>query len=215
MTAITSAPVRRRMSRADRASQLLEVAERLIATHGVLATSMDDVADAAGVTKPIVYDHFGSKDGLLCALIARAGSELYEHTNTAVADAGTPLEALERGIRAYFETLDRRDGVWWALLDATAAVSPATLAELDQIRARQSGFITDLIAVEFGDDRARASIYAQAVVGACERLAAARAEHPRRLTVDAVTRHLVELLWCGFEALQAGERASAGTPAPS
>jgi len=193
------------MRRADRSSQLLEVAERLIARRGVAATSMDDVAEAAGVTKPVVYDHFGSKDGLLCALIARAGDELNERTTAAVAHTDGPLPALERGLRAYFDTLDRRDGVWWALLDATAAVSPATLAELDRIRNRQAAFVADLIAAEIPVDPEQALIYAHSVVGACERLAALRATR-RSLSVDVVTTHLLELLWCGFGELRLGRR---------
>jgi AcrR family transcriptional regulator len=191
------------MSREERSRQLLDVAERLIARRGVVATSMDDVAEAAGVTKPVVYDHFGSKDGLLCALIARAGEELHHRTTAAVAGAGEPLDVLERGLRAYFETLDRRDGVWWALLDATAAVSPATMAELDRIRTRQAAFIAELIAAQIADDGERALVYAHSVVGACERLAALRAQHTE-LGVEAATRHLLELLWCGFDDLRLG-----------
>jgi len=203
---VTSTPAsRRRMTRADRATQLLEVAERLIARRGVVATSMDDVAEAAGVTKPVVYDHFRSKDGLLCALIARAGDELYHRTTAAVADPAGPRDALERGLRAYFSTLDRRDGVWWALLDATAAVSPATLSELDRIRSRQADLVAGLIASEISAEPERVLVYAHSIVGACERLAALRATRPT-LSVDAVTGDLLELLWSGFGELALGGR---------
>src|SRR5579875_375687 len=201
-------PRRRRMSRADRSAQLVAVAERLIAEHGVAATSMEDVADAAGVTKPVVYDHFGSKDGLLCALIDRAADELHRRTVAAVDGVVDPYDALQRGVRAYFETMDRRDGVWWALLDATAAVSPATLEAVDVARTRQAAWIADLIAAQLppsgrrAADRRRALIYAHVVVGACERLATLRTGQPG-LSVTAVTRHVLDVLWLGFDRLQA------------
>lgn len=189
------------MARADRGAQLLDVAEMLMARDGVVATSMDDVAEAAGVTKPVVYDHFGSKDGLLCALIARAGDQLYERTTAAVVGVTDPHESLKRGLRAHFVTLDRRDGVWWALLDATAAVSPATMTALAAIRDRQADFIADQISAQLVVDRDRTLVYAHAVVGACERLASLRAER-RRLSVDVVVSHLLDLLWLGFATLR-------------
>lgn len=196
------------MTRSDRAAQLVEIAEALIAERGVAATSMEDVAEAAGVTKPIVYDHFGSKDGLLCALIARAGDELHRRTATAVEGMTDPYQALRRGVQAYFATMDRRDGVWWALLDATAAVSPATLEAVDVARNRQAAWIADLIATQLPStgrkarDRERAVIHAHVVVGACERLATLRARQPG-LSVQAVTDHLLDVLWHGFEQLRA------------
>lgn len=197
------------MARADRAAQLVAVAERLIAERGVVATSMEDVADAAGVTKPVVYDHFGSKDGLLCALIDRAGEELHRRTAVAVEGIADGYETLRQGLRAYFETMDRRDGVWWALLDATGAVSPATLEAVEAARTRQAAWIADLIAAQLppggheAADRERALVYAHVVVGACERLAALRTQRPG-LTVATVTERLLEVLWLGFEQLGAG-----------
>lgn len=203
---------RRRMARPDRAAQLVEIAERLITERGVVGTSMEDVAEAAGVTKPVVYDHFGSKDGLLCALIARAADELHRRTAIAVEGVADPYESLRRGLEAYFQTMDRRDGIWWALLDATAAVSPATLAAVDAARDRQAGWIAELIALQLPDggrrpaDRERALIYAHVVVGACERLAALRVQQ-RSLSVRAVTEHVLDVLWRGFAQLLADATA--------
>lgn len=200
------------MSRADRSAQLVTVAEGLIAAHGVAATSMEDVAEAAGVTKPVVYDHFGSKDGLLCALIDRAADELHTRTAVAVDGVADPYDALRRGLRAYFETMDRRDGVWWALLDATAAVSPATLEAVDVARTRQAAWIAELIAAQLpasgrrAADRQQALIYAHVVVGACERLAALRTRQPG-LSVNVIIRHLLDVLWLGFDRLQAAPGA--------
>ena len=71
------------MARADRRDQLLDTAQEVFVERGYGPTSMDDVAEAAGVTKPVLYDHFGSKDGLLAAVVERAvhgfsSQELYD-----------------------------------------------------------------------------------------------------------------------------------------
>ena len=95
------------MRRPDRERQLIEVAEAVFAERGYTAASMDEVAERAGITKPVLYDHFGSKDGLLAAVILRAGAEMRAAVGRAVADAASPEDALERGLRAYFAFIDR------------------------------------------------------------------------------------------------------------
>ncbi|PWR24613.1 hypothetical protein DKG74_07350 [Zavarzinia aquatilis] len=66
----------RRLPRAAREAQILQVAAEMFAAQGFHATSMDDVAAACGVTKPMIYSYFGSKPGLLAALLERTGAEL-------------------------------------------------------------------------------------------------------------------------------------------
>jgi AcrR family transcriptional regulator len=84
------APSQRRGGRlpaAERRSQLLEVAVRVFARDGFHATSMNDVAEAAGVTKPVLYQHFGSKRDLFVELLTEIGAELRDTVAKATADA--------------------------------------------------------------------------------------------------------------------------------
>ncbi|MFJ2548669.1 TetR/AcrR family transcriptional regulator [Pseudomonas sp. NPDC087612] len=73
---------RRRLSREDRQQQLLEVAWRLVREEGTEALTLGRLAELAGVTKPVVYDHFGTRSGLLAALY-----QCYDERQTAVMDA--------------------------------------------------------------------------------------------------------------------------------
>ncbi|CAK9888674.1 MULTISPECIES: TetR/AcrR family transcriptional regulator [Pseudomonas] len=73
---------RRRLSREDRQHQLLEVAWRLVREEGTEALTLGRLAELAGVTKPVVYDHFGTRSGLLAALY-----QCYDERQTAVMDA--------------------------------------------------------------------------------------------------------------------------------
>lgn len=82
MTTPSDAPSRRRLPRAARARQLLETSWMLIAEEGTDALTLGRLAEAAGVTKPVVYDHFGTREGLLVALY-----EDYDARQTALFDA--------------------------------------------------------------------------------------------------------------------------------
>ena len=195
------------MRREDRTRQLLEVAEEVFAERGIAAASMDEIAERAGITKPVLYDHFGSKDGLLAAVIARAGAELGAAVEGAVSGAQAADEALAEGLRAYFIFMQKHRAAWLALLNETATNSAGARA-LEQIRQERAQFIAALIVAEVpGADMTRAMTYAQAVIGACERLATAP-ELEEQPSAETLTSHLMDVIWLGFAAVRAGRRWS-------
>ena len=203
--ALTEPLPRKRMRRADRTAQLLEVAEEVFAERGIAAASMDEIAERAGVTKPVLYDHFGSKDGLLAAVIDRAGAELGSAIETAVGGAADAPDALVRGLHAYFSFMRKHRAAWLALLNE-AATGSAGADALERIREERARFIASLIEAEVpGSDHARAMTYAEAVIGACERLATAP-HGGELLTPDILTSHLMDVIWLGFGAVRTGAR---------
>ncbi|MBV9486580.1 MAG: TetR/AcrR family transcriptional regulator, partial [Frankiaceae bacterium] len=175
MTAsVTSATpaVRRRLPRDERARQLLDVAEAVFAARGVQAASMDDIAEAAGVTKPVLYDHYGSKDRLMAAVVERVGRTLGEVVLSAVTAAGSPEAAIAEGLRAYFGFIDERRSGLHSLLSEGVTPGSEAAAALEAVRSQQATMIASLLLEHSdGGDAAEASIYAQIVVGATERLA--------------------------------------------
>ena len=206
MTTVSAIP-RKRMPRAERSVQLLEVAEAVFAERGIAAASMEEIAERAGVTKPVLYDHFGSKDGLLAAVIDRAGAELRSAVADAVMWAEAADDALARGLRAYFTFIAKHRAAWLALLSETTT-SGAAAETLERIRQELSTFMATLIAAEVPDgDLGRATTYAQAVIGASERLATAPRED-EDLSPETLTSHLMDVLWLGFAAVRNGQRWS-------
>ncbi|HEX3908025.1 MAG TPA: TetR/AcrR family transcriptional regulator [Mycobacteriales bacterium] len=212
MTAgVTSATVpptiRRRLPRDERARQLVEVADTVFSEHGVAAASMEDIAERAGITKPVLYDHFGSKDGLLAAVVLRAGEELAAATLAAVDSASGPEDALARGLRAYFRFIERRRASWLSLLAEAGVPGSAAAAALEQVRDGQAELIATLMSADVPDcDLPRARLYAQVVVGASERLVTRPGtEQP---SVDVLTRHMMDVIWAGFGAVRTGQRWS-------
>jgi AcrR family transcriptional regulator len=202
-SSLTRAPERRRrLSRADRARVVVEAAEEIFAARGFAKASMAEIAEKAGVTKPVLYDHFGSKDGLVAEVIRRAGAELRGALEAAVGEASSPEEALKRGLRTYFDFIDKHATSWTVLLTEGAG-SPTGTAALEAVRRDQAGYIAALIAAELSpDQRDAASVYAQAVLGACERLALLRALDST-LDANTVATRLMDLFWLGFSALRA------------
>src|SRR4051812_25102080 len=91
------------MSRADREAQLLEVAEQTFAERGFKGVSMDEIAERARISKPVLYDHFGSKDGLLAAVVVRIRTEMRSAIEGSIAGLDQhPDESLWVGLVAYF-----------------------------------------------------------------------------------------------------------------
>jgi AcrR family transcriptional regulator len=193
------------MARADRSEQLLVTAEQVFAERGYRATSMEDIAERAGVTKPVLYDHFGSKDGLLAAVVARSGTAIRDVTQAAIATADGPADALQRGLRAYFQFVEEHATAWSVVLTEVEATSAAA-EQLEIVRHGIAEFVAGLIAAELPDgDLTRARLYAQAVVGATERLAL-HARSDSTLTPETLTAALMDVAWMGLHAVNAGKR---------
>src|SRR5689334_2408675 len=191
--------MRTRMARPARRDQLLDVAQRVFTERGYAPTSMDDVAEAAGVTKPVLYDHFGSKDGLLAAVIERAGNEMLDATTGAIADLEAQT-ALREGLVAFFRYVDDHAGAWTLLVREVAPGTPAAEA-VDRVRQVQVDVIAHLIGRQLAvPDPVRALTYAHVVSGAAERLSTVRLTGPRS-TPEEAAGLLMDVLWTGFDTL--------------
>lgn len=189
------------MARADRREQLVDSAEHVFVAQGYAAASMDDVAERAGVTKPVIYDHFGSKDGLLAAVICRFGDQMLDTTAVAAAEATSPEEALRAGLTSYFRFVDRHAGAWSLLL---REVAPGTAAaqEADRVRTAQVDAVAALVRLHLpGTDAGRAQVYAHVVSGAAERLSAVRLTG-KKVPAAKAADLLMDVMWSGFAQLQ-------------
>jgi AcrR family transcriptional regulator len=127
-----------------RRRQLLDVALKVFADRGFHRTSMDDVADAAGVTKPVLYQHFSSKRELYLELLDDVGSRLVAVVTEALAEVTGPRQQVEAGFEAYFRFValqspafrllfgggDRRDAEFAGAVRRVEDVMAAAIAAL-------------------------------------------------------------------------------------
>lgn len=186
---------------------MLETAGRLFAARGYAAVSMEDIAADVGVTKPMLYNYFGSKQGLYIAYIERAGRDLLDRMRQAEDAGESPEQRLRSGVAAFFAYVDEhRDG--WAVLYKEAATQGGPFAaEVADLRARIRGIVNGLFAqaAAGGKPRSRQALaatepLAEAFVGAGEALANWWLAHAQ-LSRGAVVEILMSLAGVGLRDL--------------
>jgi len=170
-----SSRTRTRLPRAVRMEQTVAAAHALFGERGCAGGTMDGVAAAVGVTKPLLYNYFGNKEQLYLACLERAGDGLMATVVEAVGDTTNPTEALSLGLHAFFDFVDQDRAAWSVLFDETLPAG-------GEIAERVSGYRTrlcDLIATSLlaqlpsrSRERARTEVEAlsTAVMGAAEAL---------------------------------------------
>jgi AcrR family transcriptional regulator len=189
------------MTGKERREQLLDVGRSLFAERGFEATSTEEIATRAGVSKPIVYEHFGGKEGLYAVVIDREMQRLLDVFNRALT-AGHPRELLEQAALALLTYIeDESDGFRNLVRDSPVASTSGTFSSLLNDIASQVEYI---LAREFkarGYDPKLAGLYSQALVGMVALTGQwwLEARKPKR---DEVAAHLVNLAWHGLSHLE-------------
>jgi AcrR family transcriptional regulator len=211
MSAATPHPQqrRRRMSRADRERQMLDVAEAVFGERGYQGTSMEEIAERCGVSKPMLYEYFGSKDGLFIACLDRSKAELLDRTQQVMAAASTPRDILWRSMVAYLEFVDAHDKSFAMLLGKSTAGSQETADAVEGIR-RQQGTLISAALAEFAPRMGEPAIaaYTEIIIGASERLAQWRARNPQ-VRIEDAARHMTDFCWKGLSPYLTEPRARA------
>jgi AcrR family transcriptional regulator len=155
--------------------QTVAAAHALFAERGYAAVTMDGVAAAVGVTKPLLYNYFGNKEQLYLACLERAGDGLVATVVEAVGDTTNPAEALSLGLHAFFGFVDEDRAAWAVLFDETLPAGGEIAERVAGYRMR----LRDLISASMLEqipaarrDRARTEVEAlsTAVMGAAEAL---------------------------------------------
>ncbi|MBW8730969.1 MAG: TetR/AcrR family transcriptional regulator [Terrabacter sp.] len=193
-----------RMPRAEREAQMLAVAERVFSARGIQAATMDEIAELVGVTKPLIYDYFGSKEGLLAATIERArGQLLAALIDSWVAQPAAPARDRVRGVvHAFFSFIDEHDQAF-ALLRTEGALIGEASASVERIRQQTAKAFAEglrtLPAFEALEAR-RVTVMAEILIGGCERLAVWRSTHPGT-TADEATDLVVTTIWDGLASV--------------
>ncbi|MER7955562.1 MULTISPECIES: TetR/AcrR family transcriptional regulator [unclassified Streptomyces] len=190
-----------RMTGAERREQLLDIGRTLFAAKGFEGTSVEEIAAKAGVSKPVVYEHFGGKEGLYAVVVDREMRQLLDMVTGALT-AGHPRELLEQAAFALLDYIERyTDGFRILVRDSPVAQSTGTFASLISDIATQ---VEDILGLEFkarGFDPKLAPLYAQALVGSVA-LTGQWWLDVRKPKKAEVAAHLVNLAWHGLDGLE-------------
>src|ERR1041384_795151 len=137
-----------RLTAPERRVQLMQVGLEAFARNGYHGASMNDVADAAGVTKPVLYQHFESKQGLYLALLDEVGRRLLNQIAKATAGATSGKAQTELGFKAYFRWVADDHDAFLLLFGTQANRDAASTAAIRRMTAETAAAIAPLIAVE-------------------------------------------------------------------
>jgi len=190
-----------RLPAVQRRRQLLDVSLDVFAQRGFHAASMAEVAEAAGVTKPVLYQHFGSKRELYLELLDDVGQRLLEEVQKATAAAGGPRQQVAAGFAAYFRFVADHENAFRLLFGGDGREADAEFAEaVRRVEDAMADAIAALIDTDIDDDHRR--LLAYGVVGSAEATSRHWVLTGRREPVDTLSRRVADLTWAGLRGIR-------------
>ncbi|GAB2691699.1 TetR/AcrR family transcriptional regulator [Thalassiella azotivora] len=197
---------RARMTGKQRREQLLDVGRKLFADKGFEGTTVEEIASRAEVSKPVVYEHFGGKEGLYAVVVDREIQTLLDGVTAALLSEGTSRELLERAALALLDYIESStDGFRILVRDSPVAQSTGTFASLISDVASQVEHILGDAFKRNHLEPKTAPMYAQMLVGMVALTGQWWLDTRKPKKVD-VAAHLVNLAWNGLSGLEAKPR---------
>ena len=188
-----------RLSAADRREQLLEVALKVFAQRGYHSTSMNDIADAAGVTKPVLYQHFDSKRALYTATLEAVGESMIAALTSATSTSPSGKEQTAAGMVAYFRWVADDPDAFSLLFGGGTRRDEEFAAVAQKVEKTAAELIAPLI--EAGVDADYQRMVAHALIGMSEGVSRHLINSGQKIDPDTVGEQLASLAWAGLRAV--------------
>ena len=190
-----------RLPAAARRRQLLDTALAVFAERGFHSTAMNDIADAAGVTKPVLYQHFRSKRELYREVLEDVGGRIEETIAKAAAGAPGPREQVEAGFAAYFRFVAGEQDAFQVLFGGDTRRDPEFTRQAAETEASIATSIAALIDIE-GIDPAHQALLAHGLVGLAEGTSRRWLADGCREDPEALAAQVAELAWAGLRGIR-------------
>jgi len=179
-------PTRKRLPRAEREKRMLDAAQDVFGSVSFAAASMEEIAERSGITKALLYQYFGSKEGLYEATVERGRAELFEALQAAVAQEPPGPGRLTAFVRGYFDCIEANRGIGWLLY------GEASSSAVNAMRERNADLIAELLGETMAaqgrrPDAESLTVLAHALVGAGEQVGRwwmAHDDVPKQVAVD-------------------------------
>ncbi len=189
-----------RLPRSARRKQLLAAAQEVFVANGYHAAAMDDIAERAGVSKPVLYQHFPGKLELYLALLDTQAEALGETVIAALAGTNDNHERIHGVLSAYFGFVDRsdHDGAFRLIFESDLVNEPAVRDRVENVTKRTMLAVADTVAADTGLGRDEAQLLATALTGAAQVAARWWLAEERPISQEDAIRLLESLLWRGI-----------------
>jgi AcrR family transcriptional regulator len=201
------------MPRSARRIQLMAAALEVFVAQGYHAAAMDDIADRAGVSKPVLYQHFPGKLDLYLALVDLHCSELVEAVHRALASTTDNKQRVAATIAAYFEFVDRDDESFRLVFESDLTNDPGVRQRVDGAARECAEAIATVIQEDTGLPPDEAHLLGFALTGMAQTTARFWIERGRRIPRDSADRLVSQLSWRGirgFPKVEPGAREALG-----
>jgi len=189
-----------RLPAAARREQLLAVAVEVFAHQGFHGAAMNDIAEAAGVTKPVLYQHFHSKRELYLALLEEVGDQLRQTIEKATVEAGAPRDQVERGFLAYFRWVAGDRDAFVLLFGSGARRDEEFADAVRRVEMAIADAIAPLIQADIDPEHQR--ILAHGLVGLAEATSRRLVHAGGDFDADRVAMQVADLAWGGLRSVR-------------
>jgi AcrR family transcriptional regulator len=196
-----------RLPRSARRKQLLAAAQEVFVAQGYHAAAMDDIAERAGVSKPVLYQHFPGKLDLYLALLDVHCDAMIERMRSAMSSSTDNKVRVAAATSAYFDFIDHESEAFRLVFESDLRNDPAVRARFERVERGCLEAITETIMADTGLGRERAELLAAGLCGAAEIAARFWLTGGRQIPKEEAEALLSTLSWRGIASfpLQGGE----------
>jgi AcrR family transcriptional regulator len=195
-TQATGRPMR--LPRSARRKQLLEAAQEVFVAQGYHAAAMDDIAERAGVSKPVLYQHFPGKLDLYLALLDTHCDAIIEKMRTAMSSSTDNKTRVAGAIRAYFDIVDHESEAFRLVFESDLRNEEAVRERFERVERGCIEAITETIMADTGLGRERAELLAAGLCGSAEIAARFWLTGGRQIPKPEAESLLSALTWRGI-----------------
>ena len=187
-----------RLPRSARRKQLLEAAQEVFVAQGYHAAAMDDIAERAGVSKPVLYQHFPGKLELYRALLTTCADDLVERVQEAIAATSDNHERVEAAVSAYFDFVAGDGQAYRLVFESDLRGEPEAAAVVDGALTRCIETVAAAVTADAGLDAARARLLAVGLVGLSQVGAQYWLDTEQEVPRDEAVALMASLAWRGL-----------------
>ncbi|MEV4132542.1 TetR/AcrR family transcriptional regulator [Dactylosporangium sp. NPDC049742] len=187
-----------RLPRSARRKQLLAAAQQVFVAQGYHAAAMDDIAERAGVSKPVLYQHFPGKLELYLALLDTHCDAMVSRMRAAMEATTDNKERVRGAIQAYFDFIDHESEAFRLVFESDLRNDPAVRERVDRVESGCIAAITDTIMADTDLSQERAELLASGLVGAAEVAARFWVAGGRQVAKPEAEALLTALSWRGI-----------------
>lgn len=187
-----------RLPRSARRAQLLGAAQEVFVENGYHAAAMDEIADRAGVSKPVLYQHFPGKLDLYLAILDQHITELLEAVRVGLASTNDNKLRVAATIDAYFEFVDREDAPFRVVFESDLTNDVAVRERVDRVERACAAAIAEVIADDTGLPRAESHLLGMALTGMAQVTARYWLQTGRVIPRAEAQRLAAQLSWRGI-----------------